>query len=140
MLLCECFHLPAVGALWLIGHFTFIVIIVILTSCVVVTHVKERRYARPRPLRKVLNVQPEITDLFLLWLNVTVPNYSCSQLVILVIKDYALSLLDNRIVLSLIFAIPHDLDAHKATRPAMFQVIICRLWLGLSANCRESKL
>lgn len=88
----------------------------------------------------LFNVQPEITDLFLLGLNVTVPNYLCLQLVILVIEDYALSHVDNRIVLSLVFSNQRDLDAHKAKHLAMFQVIICHLLLGLSRNCRESKL
>lgn len=92
------------------------------------------------PTQKVLNVQPEITDLFLLELNVTVPNYSYSQLVILVIEGYALNRADNRIVLSRVFLNQHDHDVHIATHPAMFQVIICRLWLGLSRNCLESKL
>lgn len=88
----------------------------------------------------IFNVQPEITDLFLLGPNVTVPNWRSKQLVILVIKDYALSRVDNRTVLSLACVIRHDLDARKATHPAMFRVIICHLWLGLSRNCRESKL
>ena len=86
------------------------------------------------------NVQPEITDLFLPGLNVTVPNWRSKQLVILVIEDYALNRVGSRTVLSLVCVIRHDLDAHKATRPAMFRVITCHLWSGLSRNCRESKL
>lgn len=66
-----------------------------------------------------------ITDSFLLGLNVTFPNCSYWRLVILEIEDYALCHVDNQKVLSLIFAILHDLDAHKATHLAMFRVIIC---------------
>lgn len=73
----------------------------------------------------IITVQMVITDSFLLGLNVTFPNCSYSQLVILEIEDYALSHVDNQKVLSLIFAILHDLDAHKATHLAMFRVIIC---------------
>lgn len=131
--------------LFLLFAITIIVFIIILLVYAPLSHVHWRHQHRPISEKNLLlflffNVQPEITDLFLLGPNVTVPNWTSKQLVILVIKDYALSRVDNRTVLSLACVIRHDLDARKATHPAMFRVIICHLWLGLSRNCRESKL
>lgn len=128
--------------------FSLIIVIIIIYFLVDFNDAHSHTYTRLTqfhnlsPISKGLpNVQPEITDLpILLELNVTVPNCWCWQLVIPVIVDYALSHVDSRTALSRVFLIQHDHDVHKATRPAMFPVIICHRWLGLSRNCRESKL
>lgn len=128
---------------WVLTYRTFlffvIIVIIIISVCGSCARIKRINFTTS-PAQRVSNVQPEITDSFRLVLNVTVPNCSYWQLVILVIEDYALCRVDNRTALSLAFLIQRGRDAHKATRLAMFPVIICHRWLGLSRNCRESKL
>lgn len=73
-------------------------------------------------------------------LNEIYPSYWYSRLVIQAIEGFVLNRVDNRIVLSLIYVSLRDLDAHTATLPATYQVIICHLLLGLSGSCQESRL
>lgn len=86
-----------------------------------------------------LNVQPNfITDFR--GLNAIYPSYWYWLLVILAKEDFVLNRVNNRIVLLLIYVNPHDLDAHTATHPATFQVIVCHRLSGLSGNCQGSRL
>lgn len=121
---------------WLRADASLVVNVIIITR-LALSHTAQQHSPAAQ---KVLNVQPEITDLSRLGLNVTVPNCWSRRLAILVIEDYALSRVDNRTALSLVCVTQRDRDARTATRPAMFRVIVCHRWLGLSRNCRESKL